>query len=86
MFAADSSRSTAEKLGSLKYLAGEGEETPHRSIFRYLFRGSGVDTIERSEVDNTAADADGDGLGAIASPEFFHDVLDVDLDGFLGDE
>ena len=33
-----------------------------------------------------AADADSDGLGAIGGAQFFHDVLDVDLDRLFGDE
>ncbi|SRR6266849_6000432 len=36
-----------------------------------------------SQLDNSAAYGDGNRLRAIAGAEFFHDVLDVNLDGFL---
>src|SRR5262249_44737820 len=36
------------------------------------------------QMDDAAADADGDGLRAVVSAEFAHDVLDVNLDGFFG--
>src|SRR6185369_3620413 len=38
------------------------------------------------ELNYAAAQADGDGLGAIGGAQFFHDVLDVNLDGFFRDE
>ena len=38
------------------------------------------------QLDNSTANADGDGLSAITSAEFFHDVLDVNFHGFFGDE
>src|SRR5258708_18809590 len=38
------------------------------------------------EMDNAAADCDGDGLSAVAGAQLFHNVLDVDFDGFFGDE
>ena len=34
----------------------------------------------------SAAYTDGDRFGAVACPEFFHDVLDMSFDGFFGDE
>ena len=40
----------------------------------------------RLEVNNAAADGDGDGLGAVAGAQLFHDVLDVNFDGLFGDE
>ena len=38
------------------------------------------------ELDDAAAQADGDGLSSIGGAQFFHDVLDVDLHSFFGDE
>jgi len=38
------------------------------------------------QLDDSAADADRDRLGAIARPELVHDVLDVNLYGFFRDE
>ena len=38
------------------------------------------------QLNDTAADADGDGLGAVGGAQFFHNVFDVDLDGLLGNE
>src|SRR5215831_5148067 len=39
-----------------------------------------------SQLDDSAAQGDCDGLRAIGRPQLLHDVLDVDLDRFLGDE
>src|SRR5271170_962003 len=41
---------------------------------------------EELEMDDAAPNSDGDGLGAIACTELFHDVLDMPLDRFLGDK
>ena len=38
------------------------------------------------ELDDSAPHANCNCLGAVAGAEFFHDVLDVDLDGFFGDK
>lgn len=43
-------------------------------------------SFKASEVDNSAADGDGDGLRAAVGAQFLHDVFDVNLDGFLRDE
>ena len=37
-------------------------------------------------MDDAAAEAYGDGLCPIGGAQLFHDVLDVDLHGFFGDE
>ena len=38
------------------------------------------------ELNDAAAYSDGDRFGAVACPEFFHDVLDMSLDRLFGDE
>src|SRR5688572_29059310 len=38
------------------------------------------------QLDDAAPHADGDGVGAVAGPQFLHDVLDVDLDRLFRDE
>jgi hypothetical protein len=37
-------------------------------------------------VDDAALNTDREGVSPVVCPEFFHDVLDVGLDGFLGNE
>ena len=46
----------------------------------------GSDVRRRSQLDDAAAQRDGDRLRAVAGPELLHDVLDVNLDGLFRDE
>ena len=60
------------------------EETPFSGIFPYLFRG--IDCDEILQVDDSPTQADGNRLGPVTGAQFIHDVFDMDLDRFLGDE
>src|SRR5580692_2690154 len=42
--------------------------------------------VSESELNDAAADGDRDRLRAVAGAELFHDVFDVNLNGFLGNE
>src|SRR5579884_3889291 len=49
--------------------------------------GTDMDETGRgSELNNAAANSDGNGLGSVPRAELIHDVLDVDLDRFFGNE
>src|SRR5215212_11793753 len=51
------------------------------------FRGGWNSAAVRSlQLDDAAAEGDGDRLRAVAGAELLHDVLDVNLHGLLGDE
>lgn len=53
----------------------------------YLFWGTGTGTnLTNLEVDDTPAQPNRDRLGPITGAQLFHDVLDVNLYGFLGDK
>lgn len=46
----------------------------------------GYSLLTKSEVDDPPAQADGDRLGSVAGAQFIHDVFDMDLDCFFGNE
>jgi len=45
-----------------------------------------VDALCQSQLDDAATHRNGHRLGPVAGAQLFHDVLDVHLDGFLGDQ
>ena len=57
-----------------------------RESFRYSFGVSVLGKRLFLELDDPAADADRHSLRAIAGPQLFHNVLDVDLHRLFRDE
>lgn len=66
-------------------------EQPHRNQRNPYLRNFtlpllGYSLVTKSEVDDPPAQADGDRLGSVAGAQFIHDVFDMDLDCFFGNE